>query len=303
MGNKRMKDLTNAEIIIHEREAQSLINQSPGMMSSFGADPSPPADRTVKEGDEIVIGETYLKVLHTPGHSPGSISLYHTGIVFTGDTLFVGGRGPDGPRRRLVGDPRAIGPQQALYPCLTTRSSRQGTITAKRRRAPSGVRRYITRMSASGSPVKNLVCLFLVLGLAAFLFSCQSVPVAGTVKAKTGTPKIALVLGGGAAKGFAHVGVIRVLEQEKIPIHMVVGTSVGSLIGAIYASNPDSFQLEWTAFRIDRNDILDISLVNSKWGPVQGTKLEAFVDQTVKAKKVEDTKIPFYPVANRHPYR
>ena len=42
--------------------------------------------------------------------------------------------------------------------------------------------------------------------------------------------------GGGAARGFAHVGVIRVLEQEKIPIDMVVGTSVGSLIGAIYAS-------------------------------------------------------------------
>ena len=57
---------------------------------------------------------------------------------------------------------------------------------------------------------------------------------------KKGT-KNCLVLGGGSAKGFAHVGVIRILEQEKIPIHMIVGTSVGSLIGAIYASNPDSF--------------------------------------------------------------
>lgn len=110
-------------------------------------------------------------------------------------------------------------------------------------------------------------------------------------------PKVALVLGGGSAKGFAHVGVIRVLEQEKIPIHMIVGTSVGSLIGGMYAANPDSFQLEWIAFKIDRNDILDFSIVYSKLGPVQGTRLENFVEQNVKAKKVEETKVPFFPVA------
>ncbi|HEY3278044.1 MAG TPA: MBL fold metallo-hydrolase [Syntrophorhabdaceae bacterium] len=93
MGNKRMKDLTDAKIIIHEIEAMSLTNQSHSLMASFGAEPSPPADKTVKDGDEIIIGETSLTVLHTPGHSPGSISLYHNGIVFTGDTLFVGGVG------------------------------------------------------------------------------------------------------------------------------------------------------------------------------------------------------------------
>jgi NTE family protein len=108
---------------------------------------------------------------------------------------------------------------------------------------------------------------------------------------------VALVLGGGSAKGFAHVGVIRVLEQEKIPIHMIVGTSVGSIIGSLYASNPDSFQLEWTAYKIDKNDILDISIVYSKMGPVQGVKLENFIEQTAKVKKVEETKIPFYPIA------
>ncbi|MBA4418743.1 MAG: hydroxyacylglutathione hydrolase [Syntrophus sp. (in: bacteria)] len=93
MGNKEMKDLTGAKIIIHEAEAQSLVHQSYSLMSSFGADPSPPAEITVKDGDDIVIGEASLKVIHTPGHSPGSISLYHNGIVFTGDTLFVGGVG------------------------------------------------------------------------------------------------------------------------------------------------------------------------------------------------------------------
>jgi len=123
--------------------------------------------------------------------------------------------------------------------------------------------------------------------------SCGTVP---QTSRKT-DPKIALVLGGGSAKGFAHVGVIRALEQEKIPIHMIIGTSAGSLIGGIYAANPDSFQLEWIAFKIDKNDILDFSIIYSKLGPVQGVRLEAFVEQTVKVKKIEDTKIPFYPIA------
>ena len=159
-------------------------------------------------------------------------------------------------------------------------------------------------MSDSGRPIRPVRrpagVILLLLAAAAMLFSCHSIrgsAKAPEVKAKAGGPKIALVLGGGAAKGFAHVGVIRVLEQEKIPIHMIVGTSVGSLIGAMYAANPDSFQLEWAAFRMERGDILDVSLINSKWGPVQGTRLEAFVEQTVKVKTIEETRIPFYPVA------
>jgi hydroxyacylglutathione hydrolase len=93
MGNRRMKELTNAEIIIHEKESSALIQQSSSMMQMFHAQPSPPADITVREGDIITIGETSLRVIHTPGHSPGCICLYHNGMVFTGDTLFVGGVG------------------------------------------------------------------------------------------------------------------------------------------------------------------------------------------------------------------
>jgi NTE family protein len=147
---------------------------------------------------------------------------------------------------------------------------------------------------------EHVTKLFLIIFSLCFLASCET----GTSIVRPDTtpvvvkkePKIALVLGGGSAKGFAHVGVIRILEQEKIPIHMVVGTSVGSLIGGIYASNPDSFQLEWIAFKIDRGDILDFS-INVKMGTVPGTKLENFIEQNVKAKKVEDTKVPFFPVA------
>ena len=93
MGNRRMKELTGAEIIIHEKESSALVQQSPYMMQMFHAEPSPPADITVRDGDIITVGKVSLKVLNTPGHSPGSICLYRNGMVFTGDTLFVGGVG------------------------------------------------------------------------------------------------------------------------------------------------------------------------------------------------------------------
>jgi NTE family protein len=110
-------------------------------------------------------------------------------------------------------------------------------------------------------------------------------------------PKVALVLGGGAARGFAHVGVLRVLEQEKIPIDMIVGTSVGSLIGAMYASNPNSFELEWTSFTLEKDDIFDFSILSSATGPVKGEKLEKFVNAKVPVKNIEQLKVPFYAVA------
>ncbi|HOJ43651.1 MAG TPA: patatin-like phospholipase family protein [Syntrophorhabdaceae bacterium] len=144
-------------------------------------------------------------------------------------------------------------------------------------------------MWVKGQAIK-VIFLFAVLAL--FLAACQTAPVA--VKKKE--PRIALVLSGGSAKGFAHVGVIRVLEQEKIPIHMIVGTSVGSLIGGIYAANPDSFQLEYIAFKVEKNDIIDM-LTIPKMGLGQGARLEEFVERYVKIKRVEETKIPFYPIA------
>jgi NTE family protein len=155
-------------------------------------------------------------------------------------------------------------------------------------------------MWVHGRKSKVLIAVFSLF----FLFSCQTAPRTGkpaalqpAVKTAKKQPVIALVLGGGSAKGFAHVGVLKVLEQEKIPISMIIGTSVGSLIGGLYAANPDSFQLEWIAFKIERGDILDFSIAYSKLGPVQGARLEAFLEQHLKVKRVEDTRIPFYPIA------
>jgi hydroxyacylglutathione hydrolase len=92
-GNAEMQKRTGAKIIIHEKDADSLVS-TPGMLlRMFGAKPSPPADLTVKEGDTITVGKVSLQVIHTPGHSPGGMCLYTPGYVFTGDTLFVGGLG------------------------------------------------------------------------------------------------------------------------------------------------------------------------------------------------------------------
>lgn len=112
-------------------------------------------------------------------------------------------------------------------------------------------------------------------------------------------PKIALVLGGGAARGFAHVGVIRALEQEKIPIDLVVGTSVGSLIGAIYASDRNSFELEWTAFTLEKDTLFDYGLFTAftGMGAAKGDKLEEFVKSKVPVANIEDLNIPFVAVA------
>jgi len=112
-------------------------------------------------------------------------------------------------------------------------------------------------------------------------------------------PTVALVLGGGAARGFAHIGVIRVLEQEKIPIDMIVGTSVGSLIGALYAHTVNSFELEWTAFTLERNDVFDygIRTVFNGMGAAKGLRLEEFIRSKVAVSNIEDLKIPFAALA------
>lgn len=110
-------------------------------------------------------------------------------------------------------------------------------------------------------------------------------------------PRVGLVLGGGAARGFAHVGVIRVLEREKIPIDLIVGTSVGSLVGAIYADKKNSFELEWTAFSLEEKDLFDYTFISPTQGFVRGERLEEFVLKKVSARELQQMKIPLGVVA------
>ena len=92
-GNRKVKELTSADIVIHQEDAERLANPSPFILQLFECEASPPPDRTVTDGELIEFGRRHLKVLHTPGHTPGGICLLADGQVFTGDTLFVGGIG------------------------------------------------------------------------------------------------------------------------------------------------------------------------------------------------------------------
>jgi len=88
-GNAEMKRLTSAKIIVHEGD-EIMLNSTPAtMLKMFGVKQSPPADILVKDGQIISVGNVELKVIHTPGHSPGGMCLSTPGYVFTGDTLFV----------------------------------------------------------------------------------------------------------------------------------------------------------------------------------------------------------------------
>lgn len=115
------------------------------------------------------------------------------------------------------------------------------------------------------------------------------------VKTETQPPKVALVLGAGAAKGFAHVGVLKVLETNGIPIDMIVGSSAGSFVGSLYAYGYSAFDLQKLALNISRGDIVDLTLPEN--GFIKGEKLEEFINRHVKNTPIERFKIPFHAVA------
>jgi NTE family protein len=108
--------------------------------------------------------------------------------------------------------------------------------------------------------------------------------------------KIGLVLGAGSSKGFAHIGVLKILESNKIPIHMIVGTSAGSAVGSLYAYGIDAFSLQKLAISVNQGDIVDPLVIPSN-GFIRGEKLEEFINKSVKNTPMEKLKIPFYAVA------
>jgi glyoxylase-like metal-dependent hydrolase (beta-lactamase superfamily II) len=93
-GNRRLKELTRATILTHPLDAPKLTDASLNGSSLFGvAVVSPPADELLEDGDSVRFGQNVLGVIHTPGHTPGSISLLGDGYLFTGDILFFGSIG------------------------------------------------------------------------------------------------------------------------------------------------------------------------------------------------------------------
>jgi NTE family protein len=119
---------------------------------------------------------------------------------------------------------------------------------------------------------------------------------------KENRPRIVLVLGGGGARGLSHIGVLRVLEQEKIPIDEIVGVSVGSLIGALYAANVPIKDMESMAVEVGWNKLTNISKVGVfkmilAESLFSTKRMETYLTQHIGGKNFEDLKIPFMCVA------
>lgn len=125
------------------------------------------------------------------------------------------------------------------------------------------------------------------------LASCQQTPIAPVKPVRE--PVVALVLGGGGAKGFAHIGVIKVLESHGIRPKLVVGTSAGSFVGGLYASGLSPFALQQLALNLEESDVRDLTL--SRQGFLVGQKLQDYVNAQVKQQPIQNFPIRFAAVA------
>ena len=133
-----------------------------------------------------------------------------------------------------------------------------------------------------------------------FLSGCASTPAPpATVASPTVQKplKLGLALGGGAARGFAHVGVIAVLEEAGIRPQLVVGTSAGSLVAALYASGKTSAQLQQTALNMEEVAITDWILPIIGRGIFRGDALAKYVNELVAGRLMENMAIPLGIVA------
>ncbi len=108
-------------------------------------------------------------------------------------------------------------------------------------------------------------------------------------------PKIGLALGGGAARGFAHIGVIKILESHGIIADYVAGTSAGAVVGALYASGNDAFAMQKIAHQLDEKIFADWTIAGR--GALKGEALQAFVNEQVGNRALERLKKPLAVVA------
>lgn len=135
----------------------------------------------------------------------------------------------------------------------------------------------------------TLSSLFITL----FFTACTTAPTVTPSVPKQ--PKIAIAFGGGAAKGFAHIGVIKVLEQNGIKPDIITGTSAGSVIGSLYASGLSGMQIQQKAMALREDQLTDYTFSSS--GVVKGEALQNFINQQVGNRPIEKLAIPFGAVA------
>jgi NTE family protein len=110
-------------------------------------------------------------------------------------------------------------------------------------------------------------------------------------------PKVGLILGGGAARGYAHLGILKRFEEENIPIDFIIGISMGAIIGAIYASGHNVDKLISDAKKINMLKFLNLlDFKTSQTGLVKGEKIEKYLQVYIK-ERFEELNIPLYIVA------
>ena len=145
----------------------------------------------------------------------------------------------------------------------------------------------------------------LMLVLSVYLVGCSSISTVSTppnipnipIVITKKLPKIGLALGGGAARGFAHIGVIQVLEEAGIKPDLVVGTSAGSLVAAIYASGKTGAQLQTVAETMEEAALTDWILPFLSRGMLRGEALARYVSSQVGGKTIESFPMPLGIVA------
>lgn len=135
---------------------------------------------------------------------------------------------------------------------------------------------------------------FLLLCCALALTACATTAPSGTQSPQR-PAKVALVLGAGASKGFAHVGVIKVLESQKVPVHMVVGTSAGSFVGSLYAAGYNGYALQDIAMTLQKKEVAELTIPDN--GFVKGDRLRDFINAKVRNQPIEKLNLPFIAVA------
>jgi NTE family protein len=120
-------------------------------------------------------------------------------------------------------------------------------------------------------------------------------PLVAPPRTRTVAPRIALALGGGAARGFAHVGVISVLEASGIQPDLIVGTSAGSVVGAVYAAGYPAADLLRIAAQLDQAMVRDLTLPDR--GFIRGEQLQNFINRLVQDRPIEKLNRPLAIVA------
>ena len=164
-------------------------------------------------------------------------------------------------------------------------------------------------MTLSRGPARRVLAwrLFTAAAMALLLAACQTAPPAPPAppaapaavptihKPPPKPPRVGLALGGGAARGFAHIGVIQVLEEVGIKPDLVVGTSAGSLVAALYASGKTGQEMATLALGMDEGAITDWSFPTR--GLIRGEALARYVREQTGGRTIEQMKLPLGIVA------